>query len=104
MFNFGHYIQAINYPTVAKGEEKLRLAPTPFHNEAMMDQLVDDMKKTWQMLEMPLKKSKVAASIRQRERQQYQRPTCVKGKDVGVENVGRNPGHYATTTSTNIYI
>lgn len=98
MFNFGHYIQAINYPTVAKGEEKLRLAPTPFHKEAMMDQLVEDMKKTWQMLEMPLKRSQVA-NIRQ-----YQRPTCIKGKDMEVKNVGRNPGHYATTSSTNIYI
>uniref|UniRef100_A0A1I8QDX6 5-aminolevulinate synthase n=1 Tax=Stomoxys calcitrans TaxID=35570 RepID=A0A1I8QDX6_STOCA len=55
MFEFGHYIQAINYPTVARGEEKLRLAPTPFHNVDMMNQLVNDMKKVWQMLDMPLK-------------------------------------------------
>uniref|UniRef100_T1PD90 5-aminolevulinate synthase n=1 Tax=Musca domestica TaxID=7370 RepID=T1PD90_MUSDO len=55
MFEFGHYIQAINYPTVARGEEKLRLAPTPFHNVDMMNQLVNDMKKVWKMLDMPLK-------------------------------------------------
>ncbi|KAL9920190.1 5-aminolevulinate synthase [Glossina fuscipes fuscipes] len=56
MFTFGHYIQAINYPTVARGEEKLRLAPTPFHNIDMMNQLVQDMRKVWEMLDMPLKK------------------------------------------------
>lgn len=56
MFKFGHYIQAINYPTVARGEEKLRLAPTPFHNVEMMNQLVNDLKEVWKMLDMNLKK------------------------------------------------
>lgn len=51
---FGHYVQAINYPTVARGEEKLRLAPTPHHTRAMMDELVRDMKVVWQDLKMPL--------------------------------------------------
>lgn len=51
---YGHYVQAINYPTVARGEEKLRLAPTPYHTQAMMDELVRDMKVVWQQLEMPL--------------------------------------------------
>ncbi|XP_049283864.1 5-aminolevulinate synthase, erythroid-specific, mitochondrial isoform X2 [Anopheles funestus] len=51
---FGHYVQAINYPTVARGEEKLRLAPTPHHTPAMMDEMVRDMKVVWQDLKMPL--------------------------------------------------
>lgn len=38
----GHYVQAINYPTVAKGEERLRLAPTPKHSKEMIDQFVKD--------------------------------------------------------------
>lgn len=59
MFQFGHYIQAINYPTVARGEEKLRLAPTPFHNVDMMNQLVNDLKEVWKMLDMPLKQNKL---------------------------------------------
>jgi 5-aminolevulinate synthase len=51
---YGHYIQAINYPTVARGEEKLRLAPTPYHTPEMMDILVRDMTAVWKELDMPL--------------------------------------------------
>ncbi|CAB0016379.1 unnamed protein product [Nesidiocoris tenuis] len=43
----GHYIQAINYPTVARGEEKLRLAPTPFHTKSMIDAFVVDLVDVW---------------------------------------------------------
>ncbi|XP_060537215.1 5-aminolevulinate synthase, erythroid-specific, mitochondrial [Cylas formicarius] len=50
----GHYIQAINYPTVAKGQEKLRLAPTPHHTHEMMDGLVNDLKEVWVRLGLPL--------------------------------------------------
>ncbi len=35
------YIQPINYPTVAKGSERLRVTLTPYHSEELMDQLVD---------------------------------------------------------------
>ncbi|XP_055642485.1 5-aminolevulinate synthase, erythroid-specific, mitochondrial isoform X1 [Toxorhynchites rutilus septentrionalis] len=58
---FGHYIQAINYPTVARGEEKLRLAPTPHHTKEMMDVLVRDMKIVWKDLGMPLNGSPCTA-------------------------------------------
>lgn len=54
---FGHYVQAINYPTVPRGEEKLRLAPTPFHTNEMVDQLVADMKVIWKKIGLPLKGS-----------------------------------------------
>ncbi|KAK4878274.1 hypothetical protein RN001_010780 [Aquatica leii] len=50
----GHYVQAINYPTVARGEEKLRLAPTPHHNKDLMNTLVDEMAIVWEELNLPL--------------------------------------------------
>ncbi|XP_022915181.1 5-aminolevulinate synthase [Onthophagus taurus] len=51
----GHYVQAINYPTVARGQEKLRLAPTPHHTPQLMNLLVNDLKEIWNGLNMPLK-------------------------------------------------
>lgn len=51
----GHYVQAINYPTVALGEEKLRLAPTPHHTVDMMDEFVDDLVTIWLERNLPLR-------------------------------------------------
>lgn len=52
--NYGHYVQAINYPTVPRGEEKLRMAPTPHHTKPMIDRLVADMVHVWKKLGIPL--------------------------------------------------
>ncbi|XP_044741391.1 5-aminolevulinate synthase, erythroid-specific, mitochondrial [Chrysoperla carnea] len=53
--DYGHYVQAINYPTVKRGDEKLRLAPTPRHTPEMIDILVQDMIKIWKKLDLPLR-------------------------------------------------
>jgi 5-aminolevulinate synthase len=38
------YVQPINYPTVDVGTERLRFAPTPFHSDAMIDELVSKLR------------------------------------------------------------
>lgn len=41
---FDIYVQHINYPTVAKGDERLRVIATPLHTEEMMEKLVGALK------------------------------------------------------------
>ena len=50
----GIYIQPINYPTVARGTERLRITPTPAHDIGLIQQLTDAMISVWQGLDLPL--------------------------------------------------
>ncbi|XP_028307658.1 5-aminolevulinate synthase, erythroid-specific, mitochondrial [Gouania willdenowi] len=48
------YVQAINYPTVPRGEELLRLAPSPHHSPDMMQYFVEKLLEVWQEAGLPL--------------------------------------------------
>ena len=47
------YIQPINYPTVAKGSERLRITPGPLHDDAHIVHLVESLVDVWQSLKLP---------------------------------------------------
>jgi 5-aminolevulinate synthase len=57
----GVYIQPINYPTVAKGTERLRITPTPYHDDSLIDGLAEALVQVWERLGLPLKRKSLAA-------------------------------------------
>lgn len=49
----GIYIQPINYPTVPRGTERLRVTPTPFHSDELINVLKAALAETWDALGIP---------------------------------------------------
>lgn len=61
LIDHGIYIQPINYPTVPRGQERLRITPSPFHDDRLIDRLAKALIAVWDQLGLHKRREPVLA-------------------------------------------
>ncbi len=56
------YIQHINYPTVPRGTERLRITPTPYHDDTLIEHLTNSLIEVFERLSIPMKENVLCSS------------------------------------------
>ena len=61
---FAIYIQPINYPTVPRGTERLRITPTPFHSDKLIEDLATALREVWNTLDLGYEQAEPVTVVR----------------------------------------
>jgi 5-aminolevulinate synthase len=85
----GIYIQPINYPTVPRGTERLRITPTPAHDARLIGQLADAFVAVWQELDLPLGNEANPTSSRHKPSRLPASPNLAVGRDAARRKLSR---------------
>ena len=80
---FGIYLQPINYPTVPKGTERLRITPTPFHDDRLIQNLAAALREIWDRLGLKLAAGDEGPTASEADTSAHRRRSTVQLSSVG---------------------